>query len=888
MPYLATAIGQTNSSAPATTTTYDALGRVYQVIDGGGGVATYTYNSGATGSDVLVVATPAPANENPKQKQYEYDALGRLASVCEITSATGSGSCGQANPATGFLTNYTYNTLGKLTGVSQNAKSTNPQTRSFYYDMLGRMTSEGNPETNAILYAYDSDTNGPCASVANPKGSLVKRTDAMGNVTCYSYDLLHRATSVTYPSIGPYAAVTPTKCFVYDSASFNGQAMSYAAGRLAEAYTTSSASCPSSSRITDEYFGYSQRGELSDVYETTPNSKGTYHTNATYWPNGALQTLSGVPQHSGTWSFGVDPEARPKTAIDGTTSTTLVSNTTYYLLNQVDAVTLGPGDSDTYAYDSAGRMNSYQFSVEVAGNTKLVTGTPYWNPNGTLGTLTIADPLDSTDAEQCAYAYDDLVRISSVNCGPTSPNGSTWTQSFAYDPFGNISKSGTSSFLPTYTGTGTTPTNQFYQIPGGPTGTSHYYDLNGNLTSDLTNTYTWDAEGKAITINGIGLTYDALGRMVEQNSSGAYTQILYSPIGKLGLMSKQVAVNVFMPLPGGEQATYTNGTIRFRHYDWQGSARLESNTAQQEYGDIAYAPFGESYAISKNPYPSFTGQQQDTSSGTTGVYDFLFREYSAGEGRWISPDPAGMGAVDPSNPQSWNRYAYVVNNPLALVDQLGLQQGQGGDCHYGSGGEWICNPHNISAISTQTMTVTVTSYVWSPPVLVDDIFHNIWYGDGLDSSLDSSPATLTLSGGGWTAVSSLVTVGLGSVSGGGAANNGPPATISAGPPDAKKNYCLHQSNMAGLEAVLPGGHVLLGNDYSPSAVLGSVAEVSSHIGPEVLAGSTALKYSIRSSTGIPMSVAENIFKGLGYFALAVTGYSALSASQHEYQACMAW
>jgi hypothetical protein len=121
-----------------------------------------------------------------------------------------------------------------------------------------------------------------------------------------------------------------------------------------------------------------------------------------------------------------------------------------------------------------------------------------------------------------------------------------------------------------------------------------------------------------------------------------------------------------------------------------------------------------------------------------------------------------------------------------------------------------------------------------------------------------------------------------------AANNGVTATISAGPPDAKKNYCLHQSNMAGLEAVLPGGHVLLGNDYSPSAVLGSVAEVSSHIGPEVLAGSTALKYSIRSSTGIPMSVAENIFKGLGYFALAVTGYSALSASQHEYQACMAW
>jgi len=141
----------------------------------------------------------------------------------------------------------------------------------------------------------------------------------------------------------------------------------------------------------------------------------------------------------------------------------------------------------------------------------------------------------------------------------------------------------------------------------------------------------------------------------------------------LALMNKQTAVNVFLPLPGGEQATYTNSTVRFRHYDWQGSARLESNMAEHEYGDLAYAPFGESYAILNTPYPSFTGQQQDTVSG---LYDFLYREYSASEGRWISPDPAGFGAADPSNPQSWNRYAYVLNNPLSNIDPNGF------DCVY--------------------------------------------------------------------------------------------------------------------------------------------------------------------------------------------------------------
>jgi len=281
--------------------------------------------------------------------------------------------------------------------------------------------------------------------------------------------------------------------------------------------------------------------------------------------------------------------------------------------------------------------------------------------------------------------YDDLVRISSVNCGPTSPNGSTWTQSFTYDPFGNINKSGSLSFLPTYTGSASTPTtNQFYQIPGGPAGASNYYDLNGNLTTDVTNTYSWDADGNSVKINSIGLAYDALDRRVEQNNAGTYTQILYSPIGKLALMNKQTAANVFLPLPGGEQATYTNSTVRFRHYDWQGSARLESNMAEHEYGDLAYAPFGESYAILNTPYPSFTGQQQDTVPGS-GLYDFLYREYSAVQGRWNSPDPAGFGAADPSNPQSWNRYAYALNNPLRYKDPSGLIL-----CDYGpsdNGGE---------------------------------------------------------------------------------------------------------------------------------------------------------------------------------------------------------
>ena len=86
------------------------------------------------------------------------------------------------------------------------------------------------------------------------------------------------------------------------------------------------------------------------------------------------------------------------------------------------------------------------------------------------------------------------------------------------------------------------------------------------------------------------------------------------------------------------------------------------------YYDGAYAPFAEPYAQSGTADLSFIGMNQDTVSG---LYDFPAREYSI-TGRWVSPDPAGLAAVDPTNPQSWNRYSYVLNDPLDLVDPTGL------------------------------------------------------------------------------------------------------------------------------------------------------------------------------------------------------------------------
>jgi RHS repeat-associated protein len=88
------------------------------------------------------------------------------------------------------------------------------------------------------------------------------------------------------------------------------------------------------------------------------------------------------------------------------------------------------------------------------------------------------------------------------------------------------------------------------------------------------------------------------------------------------------------------------------------------------YGDTAFAPFGEAYAGSATPGGIFAGLPADTVYNGSVLGDALFREFDTLQSRWLSPDPAGL--ADDTNPQTFNRYAYVMNNPAGSVDPSGL------------------------------------------------------------------------------------------------------------------------------------------------------------------------------------------------------------------------
>src|SRR4029453_8257203 len=90
---------------------------------------------------------------------------------------------------------------------------------------------------------------------------------------------------------------------------------------------------------------------------------------------------------------------------------------------------------------------------------------------------------------------------------------------------------GNSAAVQATDGANNTKTNNYQISVNTTSGRTLTTDANGNLTSDGTNTYQWDAENRPIQINypGTGnntqITYDGLGRWVkiEEHTAGSLT-----------------------------------------------------------------------------------------------------------------------------------------------------------------------------------------------------------------------------------------------------------------------------------------------------------------------------------------------------------------------------
>jgi len=121
----------------------------------------------------------------------------------------------------------------------------------------------------------------------------------------------------------------------------------------------------------------------------------------------------------------------------------------------------------------------------------------------------------------------------------------------------------------------------------------------------------------------------------------------------------------------GERAWSASGWAATYHQrDHLGSLRVVTEAAGAAVEAHDYYPFGgEMGPVRTSSRKKFTGLERDEE---TGLDYMLARNHSPALGRFLSVDP-GLD-VQPENPQSWNLYGYVRNNPVNATDPDGKKE----------------------------------------------------------------------------------------------------------------------------------------------------------------------------------------------------------------------
>jgi len=207
------------------------------------------------------------------------------------------------------------------------------------------------------------------------------------------------------------------------------------------------------------------------------------------------------------------------------------------------------------------------------------------------------------------------------------------------------------------------------------------YDFNGNLTDDGTNTYTWDARNRLISIGGpvaASFIYDAAGRRARKTIDGVGTDFVHDGLNPVQERTGSTTTNLLTGL-GVDEYFRREGSTDAALFltDAVGSTVALVDNSGGIPTTYTYEPFGRSDITgspTSNPY-DFTGRERDIVSVTF----YRARYYRPASARFTSEDPIGFAGGD------INLYAYVWNNPTLLNDPLGLDAAKD-DCSYAGTG----------------------------------------------------------------------------------------------------------------------------------------------------------------------------------------------------------
>jgi RHS repeat-associated protein len=278
------------------------------------------------------------------------------------------------------------------------------------------------------------------------------------------------------------------------------------------------------------------------------------------------------------------------------------------------------------------------------------------------------------------YWYDKSSRL-------THATVASHFQDFTYDGFGNMLSMTTDS-----------QTRQLATSASTNRLNLNTYDVAGNVTiDDMGYHYVYDAfnmiqdkrQGAEIDI------YDASDERLGALRGGKWTWTLRDESGKVlreyqSSDTTPSAAALWLgdyvwrdgSLAAAQRVAEEGGTRHF-HLDHLGNPRLVTGANGAQIAQHDFYPFGreitpmnpDTTAGMREDAFRFTGHERDWSSGTlsdnTDYLDYMHaRYYNPNAGRFLSIDP-NMDNDTAYEPQKWNRYSYVTNNPLRYMDPTG-------------------------------------------------------------------------------------------------------------------------------------------------------------------------------------------------------------------------